>query len=158
VTSLAIGHWGTCPLKFLKFYAFCSCFQLNCKISKITKEKYVIQFRPSRYKHAKTHVNRLTKQNPGQGRRGKFLLCPSHIISWRRLWIMETGNQIELNNKVEKFIALLLFACAHLMHSAAQEWKGRTWLKRSSTFDNVPTQAARQVHTRKLEANRNVPS
>src|SRR6218665_2928575 len=25
---------------------------------------------------------------------------------------METGNQIELNNKVEKFIALLLFACA----------------------------------------------
>ena len=34
---------------------------LPVKISKIrsTKEKHVLQFRPSRQKHAKTHVNRL---------------------------------------------------------------------------------------------------
>jgi len=31
---------------------------------------------------------------------------------------METGNQIELNNKVEKFMALLLFTCADWIHSA----------------------------------------
>jgi len=46
---------------------------------------------------------------------------------------METGNRIELNNKVEKFIALLLFACADWIHSAAQERKARTCLRRSST-------------------------
>jgi len=47
---------------------------------------------------------------------------------------METGIQIELNNKVEKFIALLLFACTDWIHSAAQKRKARTWLKRSSTM------------------------
>src|SRR6218665_3359208 len=55
---------------------------------------------------------------------------------------METGNQIELNNKVEKFIALLLFACADWIHSAAQERKAR--LKRSSTM--FPLSCAR-AHT-----------
>jgi len=39
---------------------------------------------------------------------------------------METGNRIELNNKVEKFIALVLFACADWIYFAAQERKART--------------------------------
>jgi len=39
---------------------------------------------------------------------------------------METGNQIELHNKVEKFTAFLLFAFVEWIHSAAQELKART--------------------------------
>jgi len=56
---------------------------------------------------------------------------------------METRNQIELNNKVEKFIALLWFACAHLIYSATQERKARTLLNRSSTMFPLSSARAR---------------
>jgi len=42
------GAFGHVPFKYWKFYAFCSCCQFNCEISKITKEKYILHFRPSR--------------------------------------------------------------------------------------------------------------
>src|SRR6218665_588076 len=79
MASLPMGHWGTCPLEFYKFCAFCICCQLNCEILKIAKEKPVLHFRLSCKKHAKTHVNRLKQfrnpKNPGQMGRGKNLCC-----------------------------------------------------------------------------------
>src|SRR6218665_257766 len=35
---LTMGHWGTCPLKFWKFYAFCSCCSLTVKFRKLPKK------------------------------------------------------------------------------------------------------------------------
>ena len=82
------GALGHVPLKFWKFCAFCSCCQLGCKNFEITKERRVLHrhTRLSRQKHTKTHVNRLKvlelkKSWAGQE---KFLLCPHHLISWRR--------------------------------------------------------------------------
>ena len=65
-----------------------SAASLTIRISKITKEKHVVQFRLSRQKHAKTHVNRLkqSQKNPWEGRRGKIQVVPLHLISWRRHW------------------------------------------------------------------------
>ena len=79
MASLAMGHWGTCPLEFWKFRVFCT--SLTVQISKIAKEKHVLHFHLFRQKHAKTHVSRLkqsrtSKRNPGKKRREKILLCP----------------------------------------------------------------------------------
>src|SRR6218665_493378 len=48
-------------------------------ISKITKEKHVLNFRISRQKHAKTHVKTVSKLRkiPGRGEEETFMLCPS---------------------------------------------------------------------------------
>src|SRR6218665_3526947 len=64
----ALGHVPF--LEFWKFCPFCSCCQLNCKILKITKEKYVLHFRLFHQQHVKTQVNRLKQsrnpnENPG---------------------------------------------------------------------------------------------
>src|SRR6218665_852956 len=58
---------------------------LTAKISKITKEKHVLNFHLSRQKHAKTHVNRLNCQKkPRAGEERKHLCFPPHLISCRR--------------------------------------------------------------------------
>src|SRR6218665_1140043 len=75
-----MGHWGTCPSSFGNSVHYTAADSLTVKISKITKEKTVLQFHLSRQKHAKTHVNRLKqsqhlKEIPGRGGEEKFILC-----------------------------------------------------------------------------------
>src|SRR6218665_2865668 len=76
-------HWGTCPSSSFENSVYsASAVNLTVKISKITKERQVLQFRLSRQKHAKTHVKRLKqswnpKEIPGRGGEEKFTLCSS---------------------------------------------------------------------------------
>jgi len=76
-TCRSMGHWSKWPFKFLKFCAFCSCWQLNCK--KFTNyPKYM-------YYQIKT-VSELKKFQAGKE---TFMLWPPHLISSRRhcLWV-----------------------------------------------------------------------
>ena len=86
----ALGHVPP-PSSFGNSVHSAAAASLTVKISKITKEKHVLNFHVSHQKRSKTHVNRLKQTwNPKEflGRRAeeKFKLCPSRLISWRRHW------------------------------------------------------------------------
>ena len=53
------GHWIGPLSSFGNYVYYAASASLTVRISKITKEKYILQFSLSRQKHAKTHVNRL---------------------------------------------------------------------------------------------------
>jgi len=84
VASLPMGHWGTCdvsPSSFGNSVHTAAAANLTVKISKINKEKHVLNFHLSRQKHGNSHVNRLKqplnqKEIPGRGERKKFMRCP----------------------------------------------------------------------------------
>src|SRR6218665_1347775 len=84
-----MGHWGMCPTSsFGNCVHSAAAASLTVKISKITKEKHVLQFRLSHKRHAKTRIKQIKtvselEKNPGQWRREKIHVVPPHLISWR---------------------------------------------------------------------------
>src|SRR6218665_596148 len=77
-----MGHWGTCPhSSFGNSVHPAAAANLTVKISKINKEKHVLNFHLSRQKHANAHVNRLKqplnqKEIPGRGGEEKVHAVP----------------------------------------------------------------------------------
>ena len=81
------SYWGTCPLKFWKCCAFCSCCQLNCKNVEnylrktwITFSSILLETRSNLHKQIKTVWE--LKKISGMGEDKKFMLCPSpHFLA-----------------------------------------------------------------------------
>src|SRR6218665_712401 len=96
-----MGHWGTCPSSFGNSVHYTAADSLTVKISKITKEKHVLNLNLSRQKHAKTHENRLKlsrhpKESPGRG--GKIHIVPRSPHSWRRHWATANFKNCGIEN------------------------------------------------------------